>query len=465
MLSKLVDWMRPLPDAKIKLSDSNQIAKKYKSWRIRMFIGMYIGYVVYYFTRKNLSYAAPFLIQELGITKMQFGILGSVMYISYGIGKFLSGMIADRCNIKNFMALGLIGSGIINIFFHCLASVPLLAFFWGLNGGFQSMGFPPVAKALVYWFSPSERATKWTLWSSSHTVGTSLIGLLVGYCIYKCDWRAAFFIPGVIALITGISLLFTLTDKPACVGLPPVDEYRNDKLIQENKNLNKQSHWEILKQHVFGNIFLWALGIAYTFIYFIRFVTLDWGAIFMNERGISPDRAAFLLVFMPLIGTLGGISSGWISDKFFKGRCAPTNIIYLFCLMFSLWGMYFFTDVNTSWWLVGLFLSLVGFFVDGPQNLVGGVQVSRITAPESVGAAVGFAGMFGYLGAFLSGIGAAWLIEKWNWLGIFVTCNIFCVIAIIFVAFTWKKEALTDNISCEDKTEVLSVPEDILEAN
>jgi sugar phosphate permease len=449
MLSKLINCMRPLPDAKKILKDKSQIAKQYKTWRIKMFLGMYAGYVMYYFTRKNLSYAAPSFISELGITKMDFGILGSTMYVTYGVGKFVSGLLADRCNIRTFMAFGLIGSGAINLFFGFLPSLPLLAFFWGINGGLQSMGFPPVAKGLVYWFSPSERATKWTLWSSSHTVGTTLIGLLAGFCISVGYWRAAFYVPGVFGILTGVCLLFILTDKPSSVGLPAIEDYKND--VMPVKKESGLSHWQILKKYVFTNPFLWALAIAYIFVYFIRFATLDWGAVFMAERGIGNAKAAYLLTFMPLIGTLGGISSGWIADRFFKGRCTPINIIFLFCLIFSLWGMYHFTRADVSWWVVVLFLGLVGFFVDGPQNLVGGVQTSRITVQEAVSAACGFTGMFGYLGAFLSGIGAAWLYERWSWQGIFMTCGVSCVIAMLFVAITWKREA-APSVAQDEKT-------------
>jgi sugar phosphate permease len=430
--------MKPLPNAQNPIKDEQEIAKKYKYWRIKMFFGMYVGYVVYYFTRKNLSYAAPSFISELGVTKMEFGILGSTMYVTYGIGKFLSGMLADRCNIRVFMAFGLIGSSIINLFFGFLPSLPMLTFFWGVNGALQSMGFPPVARGLVYWFSPSERATKWTLWSSAHTVGTAFVGFLAGCCIAIGHWKAAFYIPGILGLIVGIGLLFTLTDKPSSVGLPPVEEYHND--ILPVKKQSGLTHWQTLTKYVFGNPYLWALAIAYIFVYFIRFATLDWSTIFMTEQGIAADRAAYLLVFMPFIGSLGGISAGWFADRFFKGRCAPVTIVYLLLLIFSLWGMYKFTHAGTSWWVIALFLSLVGFFVDGPQNLIGGVQASRVTVQESVSAAIGFAGMFGYIGAFLSGIGAAFLIERWGWYGIFVACGISCVVAILFISLTWKKE-------------------------
>jgi len=442
MLSKFINWLKPLKDAEVQLKDKKQIAKKYTLWRIKMFFGMYFGYVVYYLTRKNLSYIAPSFTSGTGITMIQYGTLGTVMYISYGIGKFLSGTLADKCNIRAFMALGLIVSSVISLFFSYLSSFFLIAFFWGVNGVFQSMGFPPVAKGLVYWFSPSERATKWTLWSSSHTVGTFLVAPLVVFCLSIGNWHAVFYIPGIIGIITGIILLLTLTDKPSSVGLPPIETYKNDTL--PTKKQSSLSHKQILLKYVFRNPYLWSLGISYIFIYFIRFCTLDWTTIFMTQRGISEKTAAFLLGFMPLIGSLGGISSGWISEKFFKGRCAPISIIYLLCLIFSLWGMYRFTFSATPLWIIAAFLSLVGFFIDGPQNLVGGVEVSRLTVQESVGAAVGFAGMFGYLGAALSGRGAAYILQKWSWYGVFLTCGISCLVASLFVAFTWKKEFTTD---------------------
>jgi sugar phosphate permease len=441
MFSKFINWMKPLPDQSL-IGDKQQIAKKYKFWRIRMFLGMYVGYVMYYFTRKNLSYAAPSFINELGITKMEFGILGSTMYVAYGIGKFLTGVIADKCSIRSFMSIGLIGSSIINLFFGFLPSLPLLTFFWGINGGLQSMGFPPAAKAMVYWFSPSERATKWTLFSSTKTVGTSIIGVMAGICIATGHWKSTFYVPGIIGLLTGISMLFTLTDKPSSVGLPPIDIYHNDVLPV--KKPSELSFWQTLVKYVYGNPYMWALAASCLFIYFIRYATLDWGALFMTEKGIAKDKAAYLLVFMPFVGVFGGILSGVIADKFFKGRCAPVNLIYLFCLIFSLWGMYHFTDPKTPWWIIGLFLALVGFFIEGPEGLVGGVQVSRVTVQESTAAANGFIGLFQYLGSFLSGVGTAYIIEKSGWRGVFIMCAISCVATMFFVSLTWKKEAASN---------------------
>lgn len=439
MLSKFVKWMGTLPDAK-PITDQKQIAKEYKLWRIKMFVGMYVGYVCFYLTRKSLTFAAPSLMREIGMTKIEYGVLGTTMYITYGIGKFASGILADKCNIKSFMAVGLIGSSLISLCFGFTSSIPLLTFLWGINGGLQSMGFPPTAKGVVYWFSPNERSSKWALFSSSKAVGIALIGGISPLCLYLGSWRDIFYVPGILGIAVGIGILFSLKDKPSSVGLPPVEVYRNDNTLLEEKHSGLSS-WQVLKKYVFINPFIWYIGFASMFIYFTRWVALDWGHIFMIERGIPAVRAAGLLAFMPLFGILGGISCGWFADKFFKGRAVPITLIYLLCLIFSVWGMYHFINTQTSpWFVVATFLALVGFFIEGAQSVGCGALVPRVTVQESVGAAIGLIGAFEYLGAACSGIGGAKLADKIGWDGLFIFCGVVCVIAMIFTAFSWKKE-------------------------
>ncbi len=441
MLQQFINWIKPMPDAENKV-EPEKIDSVYKMWRLRMFLGMYFGYVIFYFVRKNEPFVRSVMGQAMGLSLMELGILGSVIYITYGIGKFLCGTLADRANIRAVMALGLLGSSIINLFFPYLPSLWLLAFFWGLNGVFQAMGFPPIAKGLVHWYAPKERATMWTLWSSSHMLGTFLIGLIVAYILKIGAWQAAFYIPGIIGIISSFFILKTLTDKPSAVGLPPIEVYKNDTMpIKSENNL---SHKEILKKYVLKNQFLWYLAIAYIFVYYIRFATLDWGTKFLcDERGFEPAMAASWMVWMPLFGMFGGIVAGLIADKFFKGRCTPINVAYLILLGISSWGFYVYASPQNPF-MTMLCLSAIGFLVDGPQNMIGGVQASRVVVQEAAAASTGFTGMFGYLGATLSGVGAAAIIGHWGWQGFYLSCFIASLLSVLLVSATWAKESSAD---------------------
>lgn len=429
---------------KSRIAKNDLIHKSYKHWRWRMFIGMYLGYTVFYFTRKNIAPALPLISDKLNIDLIQLGILSSVFYIVYGIGKFISGLLADKANIRTFMAFGLFAASTIHIFFGFLDSLYLLVFFWALNAVFNSMGFPPIAKGLVHWFSPSERATKWTILSSSHTAGTFGIGVIVAGIISLYNkgvvgWQAVFYVPGFIGIIVSIILLVMLRDRPVALGLPPIEDYKNDPLpIAITKH--EHNHWSILKKYIFGNPYLWVLSFANVFIYIIRFGTLDWGTKFMYDvKGIEQIQVAIFWTLMPLAGIPGGITAGYLADRFWGGRCTPINIIYLTLLAFSIWGFYIHSGPD-NYLLTGIFLLAIGFFVDGPQNLVSGVQASRVTVNEAIATAIGFTGLFGYIGATFSGIGLAFITQKYGWGGMYTTCIISCVIAGVLISFTWSKE-------------------------
>lgn len=451
-MQKILSFFRPMQDASQKITDEKKIKKMYRNMRIKMFFSMYFGYALFYFTRKNLDFVKPALRDNFGFDVIQLGIIGTTIYATYGVGKFLSGVLADRCNIKSIMATGLLLSSLVNLAFPFLPefqafvaksglTIPLIglcAFAWGLNGVFQSMGFPPVAKGLVYWFSPSERATKWTLWSSSHTFGAFFVGVLISYLLKLEMWKMAFVIPAIMGISYSFVLLLTLKDKPATVGLAPIEEYRNDPMPVKDEVVASQ--WEILKKHIFTNPFIWALALSYVFVYYVRFATLDWGTLFLVDRGFTQEGAVSALKWMPFLGMPGGIAAGYLADKFFRGRCTQMNLIYLTILAVSCWCFYKVAGPN-AFFMTSLFAAFIGFFVDGPQNLAGGVQTSRIVTQESVSAACGFTGMFGYFGAMLSSSGAAFIIKNYGWKGVFISCIFACIIAGMLIATTWRKEA------------------------
>src|SRR5260370_37463893 len=110
-------WLKIFqPDPYIpEIKDSEVVKKDYTYWRIRILYSMFIGYALYYFTRKSFTFAMPGIIAELGFDKSQLGILASIFSITYGISKFTSGIISDRSNARYFMAFGLIINGVFNI--------------------------------------------------------------------------------------------------------------------------------------------------------------------------------------------------------------------------------------------------------------------------------------------------------------------------------------------------------------
>lgn len=133
------------PDKEIIMSKAD-IDKTYRYWRLHLMIVSYIGYAVFYFTRKSFNFVMPEMLSDLGITKSDIGIVGTAFYLTYGASKFISGVIGDRSNPRWFMGIGLIMTGCVNILFGLTSSIPLFIFLWMVNAFFRDGGGRRVQK-------------------------------------------------------------------------------------------------------------------------------------------------------------------------------------------------------------------------------------------------------------------------------------------------------------------------------
>ena len=106
-----------VPEAAEPITDKETIDKTYAQWRMRIFLSMFFGYIVFYLCRKNISVALPAMQDALGYTPVELGLLGSSLYFSYAAGKFINGIIADNTNAKRILPTALFISAFVNILF------------------------------------------------------------------------------------------------------------------------------------------------------------------------------------------------------------------------------------------------------------------------------------------------------------------------------------------------------------
>ena len=138
------------------------------------------------------------------------------------------GSLSDRANPRKFMATGLFLTGIINFAFGGIGIYWVHLLLCTLNGFVQGMGWPPCGRSLGHWYSLKERGSIFAVWNISHNIGGGLAGIMAAYAASNYGWEAAFYFPGAIALIGSAYLFWRLRDTPQSVGLPPIEEYRND---------------------------------------------------------------------------------------------------------------------------------------------------------------------------------------------------------------------------------------------
>jgi len=407
--------------------------KKFKYWQRRTIIATMFGYALFYFVRKNLSVAMPALSEDLGISKADLGIFLTLHGLLYGLSRFVNGYWADRMNARIFMTAGLVLSAIMNIAFGCQSLTVLLGAAWVLNGWVQGMGFPPCARLLTHWIPPEQLATKMSFWNTSHSIGASLVvvfcGALVGF-----GWRWCFFVPAAIALFGAGILWLALRDTPSSVGLPELGEGE----ARTKQKENTAEFRAFLRKHVFRNPSIWFLSFANFFVYIVRYAVLDWGPTLLKEsKGLSIVHASWMVAAFEIAGVVGMVAAGWATDRFFGGRGPRTCAVCM--TMTALFVFLFWWLPSPSIWLATALLMGAGFFIYGPQALIG-ISAANLATKRAAATASGFTGIFGYLSTIVSGWGLGWIAHHRGWDAVLMTMLGAAAIGLLMFICIWREK-------------------------
>ncbi len=435
----------PPPAAHKPLLPEGKINSIYSSERIKVFVGIFLGYAAYYLVRKNFSFAIPEL-QKLGFSKGELGLAASALSIAYGFSKFLMGNISDRSNARYFLSIGLVLSSFTMIFMGIVpfatSSIAVMFILLFINGWFQGMGWPACGRVVAHWYSIRERGTAMSIWNLAHNLGGFLVGPLtvLGFELFA-NFHGMLYFPGLVAILFAIVAFILVRDTPQSVGLPPIEEFKNDypKSYDAKTQETEFSAREIFLKYVLNNRLLWYIAVANAFVYLVRNGIINWAPTFLQEvKGYTKIEAAWASGGYELAAIPGTILCGILSDKIFKGRRAPVTIIYM--AMTAIAVLVYWKSPNSSHLIQNISLWGIGFFIYGPVMLIG-VQAIDLVPKKAAGTAAGLTGLFGYfIGDLLANAALGRLIDMQGWNASFIVIALSCLLAIFFTAFTWNRE-------------------------
>jgi MFS family permease len=139
---------------------------------------------------------------------------GTAAFVTFGAGTLPAGWLGDRWSRAHLMSIFFIGLGLAAILTGLASGPVTLTLGLGLLGLFASI-YHPVGTALVI---QNAKATGQSLGVNGvfGNLGVAGAALVTGLITEWLGWRAAFVLPGVIAVLTGI--LFALKIAPAMTG-------------------------------------------------------------------------------------------------------------------------------------------------------------------------------------------------------------------------------------------------------
>ena len=459
----------------MKLFEDPKIDRRFNRMQWRMLFATMIGYTLFYFMRKNFSFAMPGLQQDCGISK---AMLGNFLFwggIVYGISKFVNGIVGDKVNPRKMLCFGLLVCTLVNVAF---GFAPQIAAFLG-NGGtgnggtgnetlylawtfgillvvnqfFQGTGFPPCAKLIAFWIPPKELATKMSVWNTSHSIGGGLVakvcGVIMGLGVIGAAnqgvgmWKWCFWSMAALGFLGLLLMLVWLPGTPKEEGLP--DLPGTEKVKGEEikvKGAEKGEAGVSAMRMVFLNPVIWMLGLCNFTINAARALVADWGPTMLQEaKGLTSSEAGTAIMLFEFAGIAGMLFAGWATDRFFGGR-APRLCLFLMALTAGLVAAFWFLPAGgATGFLAVAALCLAGFTLYGPQALTG-VTATNTSTKLYAGTSIGFISLFSYVGVAVSGKVCGNLAQSsggWQ-LPIFVIVGTAAVGSVLFLAL-WNARA------------------------
>lgn len=396
-----------------------EVDSTYRKIRSRTFWGAVVAYSLYYVCRLSLSIVKQPLIDGGIFTAGQLGVIGSSLLFVYAVGKFMNGFIADYCNIKRFMATGLLVSAVANLLlgllglFHGASGTVSAVFFvsfavlWGINGWVQSMGSPPGIISLSRWFPLSRRGTYYSFFCSSPYLGEFLSFIIVGLIVGALGWQYGFIFASLGGFAGAAIIIFFVSDTPESKGLPSVQELSGEEMKAEDRMRTVEIQKSVLRHPG-----IWIIAASSAFVYIAKYAIANWGVLFLQkEKAFSLESATQIIAFSAALGVLGTILAGWLSDKVFKGsRVIPVIISGL--LSFISFALFLFAGGGYVANII--YVSMFSLAVGVLYCIIAGLMAMDIVPRKATGAALGIVGISSYVAAGIQDIASGYLIQGYT---------------------------------------------------
>ncbi len=400
-------------------------------WRVAILT--WVSYASYYLTRKPFSVVKSRLQSDLGISEVALGAIDTAYLGLYAVGQFVNGALGDRVGARRMIGIGMLASAAVSLAMGFASTTVMFLVLAGINGLFQSTGWPNNVKAMTPWFQASSRGKVMGLWCTCYQVGGIAATALATALLVTIGWRWAFRVPGCWVAGVGMIILLFLVERPQDKGLAAVDlQPDGDASARQGRPVAGQDDASVAEpeppgdptpgQHepqrvgfaaMIREPVVWSLGLAYFGLKLIRYSLLFWLPYYLTKIGYDEGTAGYLSTAFEAGGIIGAIGVGWLSDKQFAGARARLLVPMLVALAGAL-GLYRLVG-ETGIVANALSMALVGFLLFGPDALISGAAAQDVGGGASAASAAGIINGVGSIGAMLQAVVTVGVRQTWGW--------------------------------------------------
>lgn len=398
----------------------------------KLFITSWVIYFVSYIGRLNYAASMVAIGTSEGYTPSQLGLVITALFISYGLGQLLSGILGDKlCPIK-LITYGLIVCGICNLLMGIATQLPQLIFIWFINGLALAFIWPPMAKLFSRHMPVAYLKKSCFHIQTSVALGTFFTYLICSVIVYFFDWRWVFYLTGPLLIATGCMahILYTQIATAALSIDPLTDATETTKKVQPKALI--PFRWTLFIE----SGFLIILG-AILIMGFLKDGIMTWIPQYLIDTfQLNAFFSICLSSILPLINLAGIYISQIIYNRTQEDDLKTASILYRISTL-SFIGLILYGDSNVVLALI-LFATVTSCML-GINTIFVNVIPTYFETYGKTSTVAGITNSLTYLGSALCGYGLGALVEGYGWHITRIILLLTCILAILMCTLSYKK--------------------------
>jgi ACS family hexuronate transporter-like MFS transporter len=385
-----------------------------------------LGTIINYLTRSTLSVAAPTLTTELNLTTQQYSYITGLFQLGIMMQP-IAGYFLDIIKLKWGFAIFATAWGLITMAHGLANSWQGLAALRGLLGFAEGIAHPGGLKVVAEWFPAKERGLAGGIYNIGASFGSMLAPPLVVWAILYYNWRMAFVITGVFALIWVVLWIFCYQSPEKHKALSETEK----TYIKEGQesflagSAEKPSPMKILRQRNF-----WGIALP-RFLADPTWGTLTfWMPLYLaTSRGFDLTQIA-LFAWLPFVAADIGCLFGpavvlWLQKRGVSLINARRWTFTLGAILMT--GMIFVGMVDSPYVAIGLLC--LGAFAHQTLSVTVITMSTDLFRKHEVGTVTGMAGTFANLGVLLFSLAIGALVTTVGYEPFFIVLGVLDLIA------------------------------------
>lgn len=425
--------------------------------RYLILLMLFLVTTINYADRATISIAGSSMQKDLGIDAVTLGYIFSAFGWAYVIGQIPGGWLLDRFGSKRVYAAGIF---IWSLFTLLQGFVGMMPVAWAvvtlfvlrfMVGFAEAPSFPGNARIVAAWFPTAERGTASAIFNSAQYFATALFAPLMGWIVYSFGWEHVFVVMGVLGIVFAgvwMKTIYNPKEHPRVSAAEVEHIANNGGLVDMDQTKGSGGpKWHYITQ-LLTNRMMVGVYLGQYCINAITYFFLTWFPVYLvQERGMTILKAGFIASLPAIMGFVGGVLGGVISDWLLRRGNSLTlaRKLPIVCGLMLSTSMVLCNYVSAEWMVVG-FMTLA-FFGKG-LGALGWAVVSDTSPKQIAGLSGGLFNTFGNIASITTPIVIGYIISatgSFKWALVYVGANaLVAVFSYLFIVGRIQRVVLKD---------------------